>query len=471
MNLRIIEYLIVLSYLGWFLNSCNEEQQEPSENFRINFAVVSDSILPSEDSLRVELTFDKKTNTSGQILIRLSGDAVHTTDFRTKPEAVNGVITLNNIEKDAQKAELVIVRAADFFYDKTIQLVLESPSQGFVIGDKPSASVKILKNKEITDSINFTDVFIHISENEPQAYQINLKLNGTLTQTEQVVIGIINPEGVEYATRYSTQVAAVSNQLMLEVLPGEQTVSFKILPVNDNAVLGTYELKFTIKEVTGQLRKGAVNELTVKVEEDDIAQAEINSVADLKTMFDTHQGDFWITDDYFIEGVITSGNNVADTKTAYIQDNTGGIMLQFTLSNMLQLGDKVRLNLKNATGSVVNGQKSITTLADRAGVKLGSNITVSPEIITLTQLATGNYEGKRVKIEGVQFKQANGSLTFEGNVQISAESLVGVVTTHASATFSKTPLPAGTFSVTGIVGDWGNLLPQVYETDIVKTGK
>jgi hypothetical protein len=149
--------------------------------------------------------------------------------------------------------------------------------------------------------------------------------------------------------------------LILDAIPGADTVSFKIIPVDDNLVLGSYEVMFSLHSTTGQLKKGTNTEFVVRIEEDDNNQVEVHTIAELRNMFNEFEGEFWLGLDYFIEGVITSRSNVANNKTAYIQDNTGGIMLMFTVQNYLKLGDKVRINLEGVPEPPLMTRKPLLT--------------------------------------------------------------------------------------------------------------
>ena len=465
MTRLLLPSLIALILALGFTGCTKEPGDDTPDPSSINFLVLSDSIYHTDDSLVVELKLHRQADIDGHVSVRLSGDAVPGQDFTTNPLAVNGIITLE-ILKGTQSAQFIISRSGPYLTEKTINLSIENPTDGFMLGNQVSSSVKLLKH--YVDSINFSDVFIHISEFESNGYEIEMNLSGSNTQTEQVTVEIINPEGSVYGTHYNTDPAAVQNGLVMDVVPGMTKVSFKIIPVNDNIIRGTYEVLFRISATTGRLQKGTFNELVVRVEEDDHSEAVIHTITELKTKFSEHTGEFWLGDDYFIEGIITSANNVVNNKTAYIQDATGGIMLMFTIQNYLKMGDKVKINLKGGSGNNINGQKAIFGIQDMLGIKLAEDQVVLPEVISFEQLATGNYEGKRVRINNVSFTNANGSNTFKGNWNIMSGTSGSIVTTYSTAPFSNNILPQGNLSVTGIVGDWGRILPQIYTTDIIQ---
>jgi hypothetical protein len=263
---KLIIPLLITLILGIGFQGCTENLNEPLDPSTVSFLALSDSLDYSVDSLVVHVKLNRRAGVDGHISIRLSGDAVYGRDFTTRPEAVNGVITLE-ILKEMQTAQFTLFRSGVYQTEKNINLVLENPTDGFILGNQVSSSVKLLKH--FVDSINFSDVFIHISEFEINGYEIEMNLSGSVTHTEQVTIEIINPEGSLYGTHFNTNPAAANNELVLDVVPGMKKLSFKIIPVNDNIIRGTYEVLFRISATTGRLQTGTFNELIVRVQEDD----------------------------------------------------------------------------------------------------------------------------------------------------------------------------------------------------------
>ena len=468
LSAMILTALIVVAVI-W---GCSKEDNLNPENqsttlSSVDFLILNDSIIETEDSLVVKLRFNRMASTDGHIFVKISGNAIHGEHFTTRPATVNGIITLELL-KGKQSAQLTILRSGISQTEKAINLILENPTKGFKLGSQVSSSVLLKKKVGTIGSIDFSDVFIHISENESNGFQVNLNLSGSIAHTENVFIEMINPSGIMYGTQYLTNPAAVQNELKLEVVPGTNTVSFKILPVDNNVISGNYEILFKISATTGQLKKGTITELIIRVEEDDHVQSVVKTIAELRNKFSENAGEFWLGDNYYITGIITSGSNVSDNKTAYIQDNTGGIMLRFTIQNFLKLGDKVQINLKGSSGNIINGQKAIFNVHNMLGIKLDENQIVVPEVVSPDQLLSGNYEGKLVRINDVSFTNANGINVFEGNRPITTGTSGAIVTTYPSAQFRNNILPEGKLAVIGIVGDWGHILPRVYPYDIIR---
>ncbi|WOK08519.1 DUF5689 domain-containing protein [Imperialibacter roseus] len=452
--------------IGATLFGCSkDDDQEPGPvAVSVEFLNTTHNIAEVGDSVQVVVALSADAPTDGTVFVKLFGDAVYGEDFVTKPAAVNGVVRMDFQEVMRTNIFTVHRLKNDNKRDEsTITLTVANVSQGYLIGSKATSNVKLLELPEEPAGarINFEDVFLHLSEYEVNGYAVNLKLTNPLTEKETVTLVIDAPNGRNYGTHFTTAPAAVQNMIEIEVLPGASAVQFIIFPADDALVLGTYEMTFSIDATTGRLEKGEILQLAVRIEENDEEQAvEVHSIAELRDYFDEFDGEFWMSTDYLIEGVITSADNVIDDKTAYIQDETGGIMLRFTGRNFLKTGDRVRINLVNGSGNNFNGQKGIANVHDMLGVVLQHNQTVAPEVITFDQLYSGNYEGKRVTITGVKFRDADGAKAFNGTWAIVSEASGAYVNTYPRASFSHFKLPEGTVTVTGIVGDWGRILPQ-----------
>jgi hypothetical protein len=83
-----------------------------------------------------------------------------------------------------------------------------------------------------------------LSENAGEGnYQLNLST--AAAKAETVVISIGSPTA-QYGRDFSTQPEAVNGRIQLNIQAGNQTASFKVIPVNNNLKDGTRELQFTI---------------------------------------------------------------------------------------------------------------------------------------------------------------------------------------------------------------------------------
>lgn len=482
--MKSILKLFLILWAGFTFWGCAEDEEVPNEpapntpSTVVNFAVEHQTLAEAGNPLKVNLAFDRVAAVNGSFSIRLSGDAVYQQDFTTAPAASEGVITLN-VEKGQANTHFTLtpVNNEDSLGNRTTSFTLENPSNGFKLGNKTVASVEIIEDDSVSApgnggeeaTIEFGENLVHISESDIQGFDISMLLQGSVAHTEIVTIDILPMEGFEYGTDYVTDPISVQNTFELEITPWTQDLKFRVIPINDQELYGSFELKFSILTTSDGIKTGTQTAVTVKIEEDDVIDpATLYTIADLRSKFENYGGDWYLPNDYYIEGIITSDKNVVDDKAVYIQDATGGIMLIFNGPKLLHQGDKVQLNLKNAEGKNVNGQKAMMGVEDRVGITLGHNFEVEPEIITLEQLHSGNYQGKRVRVQNVSFPSADGFKIWLGAHRFSDGNREGIVTTFATADFTQEVLPAGKVTITGIVGDWNRIHPQQYLRDVVK---
>ena len=461
--------------LGMGVIGCVDENEfepslEPDSKTSIDFVDKDLFIESAGDSLSMGISLDQAPVTSGQVSIQLSGTAQYGVDYTTTPSAADGIIQLG-ILKGQQFYEVTIHRLSTLdTTERLVNLTLLNPSEAFQLGTETVSTMHLMKsasgepNHPEVAVVNFADSFIHLTEGED--YLIELTIEGSVAHTVPLTISLEATDGRAYGTHFTTSPVTVLGEIDLEVLPGMESVSFSFHSINDRLKLGTFEVLFKIVDLHDDLASGTNSLLTVRIEEDDVLSNELHSIAELRAMFEEHNDQFWLGDDYFIKGVITSGTNVQGDNVAYIQDSTAGIFLRFGSDRMVSLGDHVQLNLKGATGALVNGQKGMLDVNDLVGIKIAEKVYVQPETITFEDLHSGLYQGKKVRIDQVFFPQANGTRTFEGSWALSNNSSGAIVTTYPGADFSGVVLPSGTLSVIGIVGDWGRILPQTYAQDI-----
>ncbi|TVZ57645.1 hypothetical protein NA63_0131 [Flavobacteriaceae bacterium MAR_2010_105] len=465
----ILNRLLFYFLIGTLIFNCSLDE-EPNQGGSTNSAVVSFtqqnfSVLADVETITIPLKLDPKAFNNGFVTIELSGEATYGTDYTTVPAASNGKIVIEQLA-NTQITNLTISKVnTNFNSEKTLNLKLKDPTTGFSIGTLNTAIVTFKMADQITNTLNFNGVASSISEGSNEGLTIELKATSSLTNGGSAHVKLQYPEGKVYGTNFYTVPAAIMNEIALNFNQNSQSTSFKIIPMDDNWALDDYNVVFEII-TAGNMVIGENKVYTATILDNDHTTETINTIAQLRSKFNQHQGDWYMATDYFIEGVITSNGNTLDNKTVYIQDATGGILIRFMMPNIFSLGDKIRLNLVNGSGITINNQKGIDQVSISGYAKYAENVIVQAEVITIPQLLSGDFEGKRVKIENVHFVNADNVRTFLGSHTIKRDNDVAVVATHESATFSNTVLPQGTLSVTGIVGDWGHVMPQKYSHDI-----
>ena len=461
--------LLLLAMPLCFGGCSKEDTEDPQESDAVLVAFESEVSEPGGDvtSVEVVLTFSENASKSGSVRVGVAGNMTYGTHFYTEPAATNSELEVPVIKGQAT-ARFTVHKLADVDNgENMLQFILKNPSNGVLLGDPSLSLVRFTKGTPDFSYIGFSSAIAELWEDDTDGIELSLALSKAQATTELVTIDLNASGQLVYGEDFTTDPLPVLGQLKLEIPAGALTSSIKIIPLDNNVLETDYHISLQISATTGHLVKGGISEMHIDFREDDDPEGIlIHSIAEVRERFNQFPGDWYFPEDYFIEGVITSATNVADGKSAYIQDGTAGILLHFGMYNLLHFGDKVRLNLKNATGITLNGQKSIEGISDRLGTLLDEGVSVNPEEISLEQLISGNYQGRRVRVSGVRFNAANGAATFEGNRILSNGTYSAVVKTFASAAFSTAVLPEGMISIQGVVGDYGYLLPQEMPSDI-----
>lgn len=447
------------------MNCSLEEVSYQDTPSKVSFLNQIHTMTQDMESISIPLKLDLKAIKDGFITIELSGDAVYGSDFTTLPQAENNNIVIKLLS-NTKDTSFVISRASTLATHKVIHLKLSNPTSGFLLGYRNTSVVNLIAQQIIANQLNFETSSGTISEDNTEGLVIGLKTTGSVSDGSKAKVKITAPQGITYGTHFYTIPAAILNEIQLEFNQNAQTTSFKLFPVNDNLILGDYNIVFELIYATDGLVIGEEKEFTVGVLDNDQVSGVINTIAELKSKFNEHQGDWYLPEDYLIEGVITSNGNTLDNQSVYIQDATSGILIRFNTPNIFNLGDKIRLNLKNGTANNFNYQKAIDGVSIIGYAKYAENVPVEAETITIDQLHSGDFEGKRVRIDNVHFDAADGVIKFLGNNTIRYIDSGAIVTVYPTAHFSDYVLPQGTISVTGIVGDFGRILPQKYTHDI-----
>jgi len=458
--------LVLYFTISFTIMSCSlEEVVNYGPSTKVSFANQTHTITQAMESISIPLKLEPKAINNGFITIELSGNATYGTDFTTIPEAVNNKFYIKLLT-NTQDTSFVIKRENITTTEKLINLKLSNPTADFSLGTRITSEVKLNAQPVVANKLNFMASTGTVSEENTQGMTISLNTTTTVSNGTGAKVKITAPQGIAYGTHFSTIPAAILNEISLEFNQNAQGTSFNLVPIDDNVFIGDYALTFEIIETSDNLAIGENKTFTATVTDNDQPSGILNTIAELRSKYNEHQGDWYFPQDYFIEGVVTSNGNTMDNKSIYVQDATSGILIRFMTPNSFNLGDKIRLNLINATGMSMNDQKGINGVYVSNVVKYAENIPVFEEIITIDQLHTGNYEGKKVKIEGVHFINADGTVKFLGSHTIRRDDAGAIVLVYPTATFCNYIIPQGTLSVSGIVGDYGRLMPQKFTHDI-----
>lgn len=183
------------------------------------------------------------------------------------------------------------------------------------------------------------------------------------------------------------------------------------------------------------------------------------SLAEVKALYTGSETT--VTQNLKLKLVITSDlstDNISN-QNAFAQDATAGIALRFSDAYDLKLGDEIEIAVGGAKLSEYNGLLQLNVSPSNI-LSTTAGTLPTPEIITIAQALTGDYQGKLVKIEGVQFK--DNTKNYDGSNLLISECDGDELTTfvRGQATFANNPVSDKKGTITGVMSDFNGA--QIY---------
>jgi len=200
------------------------------------------------------------------------------------------------------------------------------------------------------------------------------------------------------------------------------------------------------------------------------------------SVFSLNKLSYKFTEDYSVRAVVVMDDKSGNIyKSAYIQDLTKGINLHMLSSGGLYEGDSIIINLKGLVLSEYAGMKQLDSVSVIKNItKLATQRDKEPEIITIDQINTGLYLCKLVKLENVQFSDADLGSTYADaeNLITMNKTLVDengqqvIVRTSGYASFADNLIPEGRGSMIAVVSkfnaDWQLFIRSTFEVNFDK---
>ena len=160
-----------------------------------------------------------------------------------------------------------------------------------------------------------------------------------------------------------------------------------------------------------------------------------------------------------IIGVVTSNysTGMLTSKNIYIQDNTAGIEVRFSVAHTFAIGTLLEVNISGLELSTFSGVLQISNKTPPGVPIINATVdgtgTITPRIVTIADINANysSWEGQVVKINNVTI---SGSGMYSGsNTLIDATGNISLFTS-STATFASSTYPTGTVSVTGILTEF-----------------
>nr|WP_299032494.1 DUF5689 domain-containing protein [uncultured Tenacibaculum sp.] len=323
---------------------------------------------------------------------------------------------------------------------------------------------------DANDYINFIDRSSEIAEIVPTNLSIGeltdnhintlVKIEGLQSKEKGLTYADPDPDNTFSVNRYFTSCETFESIIMRT----SGFATFKSYPIPDKkgsvtAILNKFRSDYQLfvrdtNDVNFTEEYGCNNNPT---------EASLAEVKDLYTGSETT-----VTQNLKLKLVITSDlstDNISN-QNAFAQDATAGIALRFSDAYDLKLGDEIEIAVGGAKLSEYNGLLQLNVSPSNI-LSTTAGTLPTPEIITIAQALTGDYQGKLVQIEGVQFK--DNTKTYSGNNELIAECdgtpLIAYVRNDASFASNNVSDKKGT--ITGVMSDFNGV--QIYlrnETDV-----
>lgn len=193
------------------------------------------------------------------------------------------------------------------------------------------------------------------------------------------------------------------------------------------------------------------------------------TIAQLKQMYNDSAKTFVMTEIYSIFGTVVMDEKSGNIyKSAFIEDNTGGIQLNYFNPGGLYLGDSIRILLQGATIENYHNLYQINNFDVGEKVyKLKSQNFIEPELVTIPLLTNpALYQSRVIKLENVQFTSAELGKTWADSVNLVDENRYLedcngnslIIRTSGYSNFAGHKLPEGNGSLIAIA--------SIYNSDV-----
>jgi hypothetical protein len=449
------------------ISSCKED--DPIKPVTIQFALESQSVAENAATpVTVTVQFDGAATKDGTVTVTINSLlATYGTHYTTNPAATSGSFVLN-ITKGQSAAQFTVtpVNNALLDGDKGIMFTLSNPSSGLQLGTRTSYILTITDDEGPTKA-NFAIGNDEVAEDAEEKI-VTINLTSAAPGGGTIVVAFTSDNAV-YGTHFTTDPAATDGKLTLAVGASATSVTFKVLPVDDEVANDNRVINFTIDETTGVIEKGTNLTFALTIVNDDAAFV-AKTIAEVRAMFEGSP--FTIEEPILISGVVISSNNNITIRNAWLHDGTAGILVRFNTDNTFARGDEVQVLVQGATLQTFNGTLQIgnNDLPNANAEKIGDGVLPDYVTVTIEQLNSHEYEGDLVKVVDVSFPAADGTrnLRFNagggaGNNEFTDGVSSSILKVESYAPFASDIIPLGSGDLFGIasqVSGTAQITPQ-----------
>jgi len=193
------------------------------------------------------------------------------------------------------------------------------------------------------------------------------------------------------------------------------------------------------------------------------------TVAELRNMFQGEPVEF--TQDFSVYATVTMDDKSGNIyRSAFIQDHTGALNLRLQAPGGIYEGDSVRIYLKNTVlGSYQRMLQLDNVNVDWNIIKIETQRYFQPQTVSITDVLSGIYQARLIRLEDVQFSLAEMGKTFADKENLITENRMLedcsgnriIVRTSGYAGFANRPIPEGRGSLVAVAATYGGEI-QLY---------
>ena len=225
-SLLILVIFLISSLL--FL-SCNNDDDATVVPVEIAFVENTPIVLENnEEGITVEVGFEAATS-GGSFIIELSG-AEYGIDYTTNPDGASGEIFIPvQIGQTLRSFQFFPINNNQIHEDKEVSITLKEVANGVTLSNTTS-SIVVIEDDEKEVVVNFNQSTYLVEENNPDGIDLLIDFDEPALFEGSFEL---NFTGGELRTDFTTNLSDTSNPLSVPVAIGDESVSVKIIPVNN----------------------------------------------------------------------------------------------------------------------------------------------------------------------------------------------------------------------------------------------
>lgn len=345
-----------------------------------------------------------------------------------------------------------------FAEDATAGIVLRfSGTHSFEVGDVLEVDVAGLELSEFNGLLQINNIPI---SNATQTG--NSPLNPTVVTINEFNTGnyegrLVTIENITYADAGSNFYSGSGSGTNREISDSESNTTE--VRTGSGANFGSETIPSGTVSVTGNAGEFNGNKQLLPRNSTDVGgsggggggggSATLETIANVRALYSG--SDVNISSNIKIRGVVTSNkdNGSITGRNIFIQDASGAIVVRFTSDNTFNQGDEIEIEVQGLELSEFNDLLQINNVPNANATAVSSSITITPAVVTIADVLTGNYEAQLVQINNITYAGADGSATFPSNSAVSVSDGSGSIDMFVRSAFSTLTsmvMPTGTVS-------------------------